>query len=280
MKDVKTILLILVSLCLLGTWVFHIYDKTKYASVSQNGQPSVSKDKTAANDSIQTLYKTTVAQLETVIVRKDSINKELKQKATEIDTLRNEINRMLNETNLTKEDLRKAMVKIQELQLKINQFNSRQNNTTVAAASTVTNPQPVSSSNSKTQMNPSVAEASFSAGDMALQAVKNNAGDGTHFSISFQLKNMTAVSGTASVYIVVRDPMGNTVQDDEWIAGVFTAKAEGTKKYSRRLNWDFAKSESRRFTTTVPVKSFTDGTYQLQVYCNGVRLGKADVTLN
>ncbi len=276
MRDVKTMLLILVSACLLGTWVFHIYDKSRYAVVTKL-KPDITKNELQENDSIQILYKGMAAQLETVIIGKDSINKELHQKASEIDTLRIEINRMLNETNLTREDLRKALTKIQELQLKINQYNS-------SAGVVNANPQTTQSTviaTPKTQSNLAATEPSFVATDISIQAMKSAAGDNdASFAISFQIKNSNAVAGSTGIYVVVRDPQGNTVQDDEWIAGVFISKTEGTKKYSRRLNWEFNKNDSRKMTTTVPVKAFVDGTYQLQLYCNGIRLGKADVTLN
>lgn len=279
MKDAKTILLLLVSACLVGTWVFHIYDKSKYASVSTENKVPEQKENSKMNNSLNLLYRTTVAQLETVIVGKDSINKELQQKAASIDTLRNEISRMLNETNLTKEDLKKALMKIQDLQIKVSQYN---NPLSIAGASNSTKVQntPITTI-SKTQINPGLAEALFQANDLNLEAIKSKEGGAdAHFNISFQLRNTNAINGTANVFLIIKDPVGNTIQDDEWIAGVFSSKSEGTKKYSRKMIWEFNKNDIRKFSTTVPIKGFTDGTYQLQVYCNGIKVGKADLVLN
>lgn len=280
MKDVRTILLLVVSVCLVGTWIFHIYDKSKYAAVTPTEvKLPLANENSSMNDSLNLLYRSTVAQLETVIVGKDSINKELQQKAASIDTLRNEISRMLNETNLIKEDLKKALMKIQELQVKVNQYNNRSSSTVTSNSPAVqSGPMPFTS---KTQSNPVVAEPLFQSNDVNIQAVKSKEGEAdAHFNISFQLKNTNATTGTANIYLIIKDPSGNTIQDDEWIAGVFTSKTEGTKKYSRKLNWEFSKNDSRRFTSSVPVKTFVNGTYQLQVYCNGVRVGKADLVLN
>lgn len=279
MKDVRTILLLVLSVCLIGTWVFHIYDKSKYAAVTTESKVPDQKENSKMNDSLNLLYRTTVAQLESVIVGKDSINKELLQKAAAINTLRNEISRMLNETNLTKDDLKKALMKIQELQLKVNQYNNRSSNT-VASNSPAIQSAPIPAT-IKTQSNSVVAEPLFQSNDINIQAVKTKDGEtDAHFNISFQLKNTNATSGTATIYLILKDPSGNTIQDDEWIAGVFTSKTEGTKKYSRKLNWEFNKNDARRFTSTVPVKTFVGGMYQLQVYCNGIRVGKADLVLN
>ena len=136
MKDSRSILLLLVSLCLIGTWVYHIYDKSKYAAVSI---PSVQQpvDSSVAtvqlNDSVTHLYQSAVVQLEDAKLGRDSLNRELQLKVSEIDTLRIEINRMLSETYLTKEDLKKALVKIQNLQQKINQLYQPNSSSTVTS---------------------------------------------------------------------------------------------------------------------------------------------------
>ncbi|MBX9782433.1 MAG: hypothetical protein K2X48_03975 [Chitinophagaceae bacterium] len=284
MKDTRSILLLLVSLCLIGTWVFHIYDKSKYAAL----QPSVPaadtlQAKKKLNDSIQQLYMSTVIQLEGTKLGNDSLNRELQQKISEIDTLRFEIAKILNVNNLTKEDLRRALDKIQNLQQKINQLyqpSSTPSNTIAAGSNNL--PVPVAETK-KTQTLPTAADILLQANDVNIRAVKkadDNTEDADHFTVSFQVKNNSSASGTASVYVVLKGPDGNTVQDDQWIAGVFQSKNEGMVKYSRRLTADFGKGETRQMRTTVPVNRFNGGGYQLQIYQNGQRIAKADLVLN
>lgn len=280
MRDARTILLLLLSVCLIATWVYHIYDKSKYAVAPAGTERVAVPDGTKQlNDSLTTLYRSTIAQLETVIVGKDSLSRELQQKAGEIDTLKTEIVNMLNEQTVTKEDLRKALLKIQALQGKIYQFNNQnapiKNN--IIPVNAPAN-QPTTGSGAIKTRSTEVAETSFLIQDVMAQAVGGNSG--SNVSVSFWLKSAGDGSGTASLYMILKDPAGNTVQDDEWIAGVFSSKSEGMLRYSRKLNWDFSRNDNRKFSTFIPVTNFTKGVYQLLIYCNGQKLVKKDIVVN
>lgn len=280
MRDARTILLMLLSVCLIATWIYHIYDKSKYAATPAGMEPLVEPDGIIRlNDSLTSLYRSTISQLETVIVGKDSLSRELQQKAGEIDTLKTEIVNMLNEQTVTKEDLRKALLKIQALQVKIYQFNNQsaalKNNS--VPLSTADNQTPMAAGNLKSKPNETV-EASFSVQDMMAQPVAGNSG--SQVSFSFLLKSAGGTSGTASLYMILKDPRGNTVQDDEWIAGVFSSRSEGVLRYSRKMNWDFNGNDSYKFSSFIPVSNFSKGLYQLLIYCNGQKLMKKDVIIN
>ncbi|MBS4063838.1 MAG: hypothetical protein KGZ74_04730 [Chitinophagaceae bacterium] len=293
MKDSRSILLLLVSLCLIGTWVYHIYDKSKYAAVSTPSvqQPVDSSATTVQlNDSVTHLYQSAVVQLEDAKLGRDSLNRELQLKVSEIDTLRIEINRMLSETYLTKEDLKKALVKIQNLQQKINQLYQPNSSSTVTSGSTRLVPDAVqqqSNVSTKTTIAAPV-DVQLQASEIGLQAIRKPAGETTgvegdnpeQFAVSFQLKNPTNAEGSASIYMVLKDPDGNIVQDDQWMAGMFQSKNDGFMKYSRKLNWEYHKGDSRKLNTTIPVNRISKGGYQLQLYQNGLRIGKADLVLN
>lgn len=280
MRDARTILLLLLSVCLIATWVYHIYDKSKYAVAPAGPESSAVADGTKRlNDSLTTLYRSTISQLETIIVGKDSLSRELQQKAGEIDTLKTEIVNMLNEQTVTREDLRKALLKIQALQVKIYQFNNQSagiKSNAVPSTTPVNQPATVTG-NIKTKTSETV-DASFSVQDMMAQAVAGNSG--SQVSVSFLLKSVGDISGTASLHMILKDPRGNTVQDDEWIAGVFSSKSEGMLRYSRKLNWDFNRNDSHKFSTSIPVTNLTKGVYQLFIYCNGQKLMKKDVIIN
>jgi acetyl/propionyl-CoA carboxylase alpha subunit len=292
MKDSRSILLLLVSFCLIGTWVYHIYDKSKYAAV-QPTQPSKidsTESTTQLGDSVTQLYQSAVVQLEDAKTGRDSLNRQLQDKVNEIDTLRIEINRMLGETNLTREDLKKALAKIQNLQQKINQLY--QSNTSVATApgsqSTGGNIVTQQRTNPGKQSAQAAVDVQLQATDIAFQAIKKPADEVTdvdgdnpeQIAVSFQLKNPSNNEGSASIYVILKDPAGNIVQDDQWMAGMFQSKTDGYIKYSRKLNWDYSKGDAKRLNATIPVNKISKGGYQLQLYQNGLRIGKADWVIN
>jgi hypothetical protein len=289
MKDIRTILLLLLSVCLIGTWVFHIYDKSNYASapLTQASKDSVIPTPTFG-DSVAQLYQFAVVQLEDAKTGKDSLSRELQQKVNEIDTLRIEINRMLSETSLTKEDLKAALEKIQNLQQKINQLNTITPQAVSKSSRVNSGNQPLKTVSKNVTLSPVVSEVQLQASDVGIQAVRKPATEVTgvegdnpeQFAVSFQLKNATSAEGVASVYMVLKDPEGNIVQDDQWMAGMFQSKADGFIKYSRKLNMDFNKGDSKKLNTNIPVNKISKGSYQLQLYQNGQRIGKADLVLN
>jgi hypothetical protein len=278
MKDARSILLLVLSTCLLATWVYHIYDKSKYAALPEKVQEQITPEVTKKmSDSLGKLYQTTISQLETVIVGKDSLNRELQQKADEINVLKSEILYMLNEQTITKDDLRKALQKIQDLQVKVNQYNLKSSERGIVGQ--VTEPQTtgantITPSKSKS---PAVSETVFQASQVLLVPVSNN--NGSQINISFQLKAIGQAQGNTMIHLVLKDPAGATVQDDEWIAGVFESKQEGNIRYSRNLKWDYNKNDSRQFNATIPVNRLNEGVYQLKIYCNGKRISGAEVAV-
>lgn len=294
MKDSRSILLLLVSLCLIGTWIYHIYDKSQYASTPiQQVVPTVDTIASTVqlNDSVTHLYQSAVVQLEDAKMGRDSLNRELQEKVGEIDTLRTEINRMLGETNLTREDLRKALAKIQSLQQKINQLYQSNSSPAMVTATnnngsnTVNQPK---NNSSKANSMSTTADAQLQASDIGLQAIRKPAGEATgvdgdnpeQIAVSFQLKNVTNTDGSASIYVVLKDPDGNVVQDDQWIAGMFQSKTDGFIKYSKKLSCDYSRGDSKKLSTRIPVNKISKGGYQLQLYQNGLRIGKADIVMN
>jgi hypothetical protein len=295
MKDSKTILLALVSVLLIGSWVFHIYDKSKYASLPPNAIVADSAAlKKALSDSIKQIYQATLSQMERVPAVEDSLNLQLNQKLREIDTLRSEINQILSENTITKEDLAKALLKIQQLQKQLSVINKDKNQpvkvntvqmpvtepgvSTVKTSAAVQGKPPVVSGSANAdflQANEVVFSATGSRGESTNQVLQAE-----NFSISFSLRNNSNSFPGSQVYLVVKSPLGNVLQDDEWQAGVFNSRNEGSVRYSRKMNLDYNRGDFKRMNTTISIPKAGAGTYQLFIYHNGYRIARADYTLN
>ena len=126
MKDSRNILLLVVSLCLVGTWVYHLYDKNQY---SNQPSPVSVQDSIAAqrstNDSLRLAYNTVLSQIDSSRSAVDTATVTTIPAATnEIDSLRNEIAAILTINNITKEDLRRAEEKIKQLQKRWHQHDA------------------------------------------------------------------------------------------------------------------------------------------------------------
>ncbi len=292
MKDTRTILLLVVSLCLVGTWVYHLYDKSKYGIVPPvEIKKDTTANQTAINDSLRLKYAGTLLQLGSTQIGKDSLNTELTHKITEIDSLRNEINAILNINHITKEDLRKAEEKIQQLQQKMlatNKSNTETKanlvNSSTTSGGTSTQAPIKTTAPDKQETAPSYLNA-FNISFRAMQAdakeqstTKANAAG--FFIVSCQLQNSIASFTDAEVYMVFTDPEGNVIQDDQWQAGMFSSKNSGRIPYTRKNNFIYTKGEVKRITVNLKPAEFIQGTYSLQIFHNGSRIGKADLRLN
>lgn len=296
MKDSRNILLLVVSLCLVGTWAYHIYDKNKYV---QEPEAVTKKDTVAEelriNDSIRRRYAAMVSQLDSGRRAKDSAYAAHKTEGALIDSLQNEIYTILNNKVITKEDLRKAGEKIKELQEKM-QASARQDSPVVSTevkpplpvtAAVVNEPkmkqEPKTAAKEKTE----IAAAVLNSTGISLRAIYADSKDQTttkadaagYFIVSCQLQNNNVSFNDTEVYFVLTDPQGNVIQDDQWQAGMFLSKTSGRIPYSRKSSFSYTKAETKRITASIKPAEIVQGVYSFQVYHNGARIGKADLRL-
>jgi hypothetical protein len=297
MKDSRTVLLLVVSLCLVGTWVYHLYDKNQYATTTQPQQePYYDSNQVAINDSLRMRYLIAVSDLDDVKVGKDSLNMQLNAKVTEIDSLRNEVNAILAINDITKEDLRKAEEKINQLQQKVQQatrkdspLNNEVKNQVVSKK--VTANLPVSLPETKTVNTARqnvAAPALLNTANISFKAMKYEAGeqsttraqDAGSFIVTCQLQNSTASISNTEVYIVLTDPGSSVIQDDQWQAGMFQSNTSGRIPYTRKSGFNYTKGETKRIAFSIKPSEIVQGMYTVQIYHNGSRIGRASLRLN
>jgi hypothetical protein len=296
MKDPKAILLLLVTLGLISTWAYHIYDKNKYSN--QVAEPvlvdSVGIQNTI-NDSLRRMFARTLKDLGVTDTSKISYKTELASKIREIDSLRNEITTILNVANITKEDLRRAEQKISELQNKM--ISGAQNGIVYTKQKQATTPVNFVQEPAQVQQNQNIAtakkelglstdEAAFLiASDLSLKAMQqddkttNKASLVDYFAVSCQLKSPKASFTNTDVYLVITDPQGNVIQDDQWQAGMFSS-ADGRIAYTRKNSFEYTRGDDKRMLFIIKLPDVTPGAYHVQLYHNGSRIGKTNIKLN
>ena len=284
MKDSRNILLLVVSLCLVGTWVYHLYDKNQYSN-----QPSTVsvKDSIAAqqstNDSLRIAYNTVLSQIDSSRNVVDTSTAATIPSATnEIDSLRNEIAAILTINNITKEDLRRAEEKIKQLQ-------QRLSNTTTTTVVDTRPSATTSIANNKTDV-PTKQEAVnevFSASGVSVRAIQGdgkdqitlNAASASSLAIACVVQNRTTSFTDTEVYMVLTDPSGEVVQDDPWQSGMFTTGNDRIP-YTRKAKLAYSKGDNSRIAMNLKLPEYEKGMYSVQFYHNGVRIGRTSLRLN
>ncbi len=286
MKDIRNILLVVVSLCLVGTWVYHLYDKNKYANtdVLMPVKDSLA-EQTKLNDSLRVAYNgllqqidssRTASTIDTAIVAPDSTR-------NAIDSLRNEIAAILAINNITKEDLRRAEEKIKQLQQRLSASSS----TPVTASTEIKNTTVPITTRVETISKPVVEEPVFTASAISFRAIQSGkdqvtvAADATgYFSIACTVQNSTSSFTDTEVYMALIDPSGDVVQDDPWQSGMLTTANNDRIPYTRKTKLSYAKGDASRIAMNMKLPAYDKGMYSVQFYHNGVRIGRGNLRLN
>lgn len=298
----------MLSVGLVGTWVYHLYDKTQY--VSRRTEVFI-KDSTAVaqavQDSLQRIYTHTInnldAELDSTKSTAGLLKGELNTKLSEIYRLRTEIAAILKRNNFKKEDLDLARKKTIELQQLVAELQSK--NTTieeekkqitdvldkvnVQVKSLEGNVQKLDQENKVLTEKINQASA-FVASELKLSpiAVKNDKEQETNQArkasklvISFAVQNNITDYDNADVYIVITQPNGRIMKnDDVWESSTMNLQSGGRINYTRRMRFEYQKGESKKLLFSLNPEEYLQGTYTLQVYHNGYMIGQIMKNLN
>jgi hypothetical protein len=297
----------MLSVGLVGTWVYHLYDKTQY---SKRRTEVYIKDSIAVaqgvEDSLNKIYSVTISDLN---AKKDSVQNsegllkgELGNKLTEINRLRAEIASILKKNNIKKEDLDLARKKTVELQLLVSELQSKNSTieeekkqisavldkVSVQVKDLEGNVQQLSQENKVLTEKVNLASA-FVASELKLVpvAVKNNKEQETNQAkkasklvVSFNVQNNVADYDVADVYVAITQPNGNVLKnEDVWETN--TILQNGARiNYTRKVRIEYNKGESKPVIFSLNAEEYLKGTYTLQVYHNGYLIGQVMKVLN
>ena len=302
-----TILLILLSFGLVGTWVYHLYDKTKY---SKQRTEIYIKDSIAVaegiQDSLHKLYSSTItnldAELDSTKSNAGQLKGELGNKLSEINRLKAEIAAILKKNNVKKEDIELARKKTTELQLLVQQLTSRNNtveeekqqisvaldNVNIQMKNMEGNVQQLTNENKVLAEKVTIA-STFNASEISLTpvAVRNDKEKETSAAdkvsklvVSFAVQNNISDEPVSEIYVVITQPDGKVLKTDVWDAFSIDTRKEGKKSYTRKVRFDYERGENKKLLFSLNADDYMKGNYKLQVYHNGYMIGQTNKVLN
>ncbi|MBS1609009.1 MAG: hypothetical protein JSS70_09670 [Bacteroidetes bacterium] len=307
MKDVKSLLLVLLTLGMIGTWVYHLYDKNHYTG---DDKLATSIDTTAitdaVKDSLQRLYASAISELKEPDTAKnnfDSLKTQLDSRMAEIIKLRNEIGLILRNKKLSKAELFDAKNKILELRSKIDEVQNKNTNLeeqqlklngelsqlNAAMKDLEDNFNKLDAENK--ELKDKINDAStLSASDIQLSFVSlKTSGDtetettkakrANRFVVSFIVQNNIAQFDNTELFVILTAPDGTVITNEVWESGNFQTKREGAKIYTRKLRFDYSKNEEKRLVFSLDYNNFRKGEYKLKIYHNGVTIGETTKAL-
>lgn len=301
MKDSKSILLVLLSVGLVSTWVYHLYDKTVY---SQRRTEVYIKDSLAVaegiRDSLQKIYAVTIndldVKLDSTVSTRDSLQSELGANMTKIKTLKSEINGILGKKNVTDAELGIAKGKINELQQVITDLR-RQNGSMEEEQKRLSlimeqmngdisglqqNMKRLGDENKTLTEKINLASV-FVASELKLSAVtvKGSKEEETSqskktekFVFSFLVQNNINEYNGAEVYVVIIGPDGHVIQNEGWESRTMDTKNEGKKEYTMKVRFDYERGEQKSQLFSLNADKYQKGNYIMQIYHNGYMIGQ------
>ena len=313
MKDSKTLLILLLTIvfillfALLFTWGYDYYSKQSAEinhPVSNNNGAGIYSD--PARDSLQKVYSATISKLDTRFVntpiKADSLNGHPDTSLAEYYKLRNEIAAILASPAHTA-DLDMARQKIGELQIKVAALNSRnrdveQENIRLNSIlqqllsekktqqqgdqeATQTSSSYKNESPGKTISHPlAIAELTLSAIQLNEEKEEETSqADKTEKLVgSFTVKNTGNQNKSSDMIVVVVQPDGKVLQKSTWESGTFETN-EGRRIYSCKMQIGNNGGEARRLVFSLSSDKYQKGNYTLQIYHEGVLVGKMVKTL-
>jgi regulator of replication initiation timing len=313
MRDTKSLLLLLVSLLLIlvsfvliWTWGYNFYAKSKVAEI-KTSQP-VSDAATIANkvrDSLEKVYASTLhdldIQLDSTLINSDSLRFQLDAKLAEFYRLRSEIADLLNNRN-SNNNLTVAQQKIGDLQTKVNdlkeknQIVDKENKKLLDVVNDMVRTEKPPVKNKLTanmvqgadpeKMNP--AYSAFTASDLRLSAVAstddketetNSAEKADKFTGAFTVTNFNSQLTNAEMMVIVIRPDGKVLKGSGWDSGTFNTP-EGRKIYSYKFDFTYSRGEAKRLAFSLRGGGLSKGNYTMEVYHNGLMIGKIIKTLS
>ncbi len=306
MRDIRPLLLILLSTGLVATWVYHIYDKTRYTRIRNEVFVRDSAAVAAAvRDSLSLIFTNTIhtmdARLDSTRSSADSLRQDLSGRVAVINQLRQEIGSILSKTSVSQQDLDTAREKINELQQLVASLRAR--NTSMeeekqhltgildqlgkTADSLQKNIRRLSDENTVLQEKVGLA-AIFVASEIRLSAVDvrgdredptNVAKKADKFIVSFVLQNNVNDYNGAEVAVLVIQPDKKVLQNVNWNSGQFETRQEGRKAFTRMVRFDYERGERKELQFTLDPDDFLKGNYVLQVWHKGVLIGSSGCSL-
>ncbi|HEU5166676.1 MAG TPA: hypothetical protein VFU29_14095 [Chitinophagaceae bacterium] len=303
MRDKKSILLALLAAGLVITWVYHLYDKTQYANhtteVLVKDSSAVAK---AVSDSLKVFFIQALDQLDPEKIRVDSLTRTSsdsvwKQKLVVVNQLRFDIRNILEQKDISKEDLGTVKIKLDTLQLRmielenegtlLNSENKKPNGELTQLSNEINTQQSKKEEpgENKIQSKKSNAHSLFVASGIQFAAYKvqpdkkeietTQQDEANKFISSFTVKNNSTGFQNAEIIIVISDPSGKSVNPEVWDAGSFETRTEGKKVYTRKLLFEYNKGETKRLQFALEPENFEKGVYKISLYHNGFCIGQS-----
>jgi hypothetical protein len=302
-KDNKTSIIILLTIALIGSWIYFIYSKNQSNNVitEKDAQYAVLD---SAKNSVQKEYDSAMVRLNELTQTNTELDSLVKNRNTELDAIKNRFRILVNKQNANAADLAEARKLVGELNSRIDDYvneiqrlQGENQQLTIDKSNLSTQNKTLSSNLSSTDAAKKQAESQVDVGStlnvsfftiIAIHEKNSGKEKSTASSkradklrIAFNLDpNRIATSGVKNLYVVAKDPLDKIIKEEALASGIIDTREEGKIDYTTKLEVDYKQNQSQNVSFDLRQSDkYMKGNYTIMVYQNGFKIGQGIAVL-
>lgn len=301
-KDNRGIIYGVLIAALLGTWGYIIYDKSKTKEVIQQKDVQYASLDSVRNQLV-TDYQAAEIRLDKLTSENAQLDSLVKTRDKDVASMRSRIKVLISKQNASAADLSEARKLINQLNGKIEEYikeierlQGENRQLTADKAQLTTEKQELTETlnttvtENKDLSNKVDVGSTLNAANFHLTAINekksgkeketSKAKKADKLRVSFDVENRLATTGTKDLYVIVTDPEGKTVKEEGLGSGSVNTREDGDKEFTNKVSIDYEQGKQKNVSFDLKqVDKYKPGTYKVEVYQNGFKIGEGAVTL-
>ncbi|MBW7890573.1 MAG: hypothetical protein H3C48_06040 [Chitinophagaceae bacterium] len=301
-KDNRGIIYGVLIAALLGTWGYIIYDKSKTKEVIQQKDVQYASLDSVRNQ-LLTDYQAAEIRLDKMTSENAKLDSLVKTRDKDVATMRNRIKTLISRQNASAADLAEARRLINQLNGRIEEYvqeieRLQGENRQLTAdkeqlkqeKQELTQTLDTKVAENKDLSNKVDVGSTLNAANFQLAAINEKksgkekvtakAKKADKLRVSFDVENRLSVSGTKDLYVIVIDPEGKVVKEEGLGSGTVNTREDGDKEFTNKVSIDYEQGKRKNVSFDLrQTDKYEPGTYKVEVYQNGFKIGEGTVTL-
>jgi len=302
-KNNKNNIVIILAIVLVASWAYFFYARNEANNVIAMKEADYATLDSSKNV-IQKEYDDAMIRLEQMTATNSSLDSLVKSRDEELNQLKSKFKGLVNKQNATASDLAAAKKLVGDLNGKIDEYIKEIGRLQKENKQLTTDKENLTTENKTLSSNLAVTESAkkeaenkvdvgstLNASSFTIKAINEKSSGkeretasskkADKLRIAFNLDaNRISTSGTKQLYIVAKDPTGNTIKEQALASGSLATREDGQVAYTTRLDIDYKQGETKYVSFDLRQgDKYSKGTYSIVVYQNGFKIGEGQAIL-
>ncbi|MBM3915013.1 MAG: hypothetical protein FJ348_03120 [Sphingomonadales bacterium] len=294
----KNTIIVLLSVALVFTWAYLLWDKSQSRDTIALQAVQI-ENLDADKAAIQKEFDMAIIRLDSVTNTNTTLTNQVAEQQRDIESQKTAIKKILSDRNATKASLDKARGMVSDLNGKIAALENqiavlKQENLELTQANTALQGEKEGLEQDLSKSAAQNAElaktvdigSTFSASSIQISSIDvkpsgkekltANAKRVDKLLVRFDVENRIAPSGPADMYLIVTDPAGKVITEKGFM---LPTREDGDRSYTALIPVNYEKGTRQKVEFPVRAGQYNKGTYRLEIYHNGFKIGERSCPL-